>query len=408
MLPSHLPLPAFADRWAMDTLAAARSLLDRTQRAADACGARLLLEAGTLLGHVRHAGRVIPWDDDLDLCVDAAAFERCVDAIRADAGLAVRMVDNPRFGRFAKVVARTSIDASPPAGRRDPWPAIDIFRYAFDGERLLYHPGGSGQFPLERRDVLPARRASFEGVEVWMPARPDRVLDAQFPNWRIEFDSGAWDHRRERPRETRVKVRWNPADRCELRATRVHAAPIAALLHRLGAAGVLQRLGAPRARPARTGGMRVVYTDMCADLFHAGHVNLLRQARALGDRLVVGIHSDATIAGYKDSPVGTMEERVAVVAACRYVDQVVPDAPLEVSPRYLDALGVSIVCHADEIDDRARERMYGEILSTHGLALVPYTPGISSHALRDRVLAASRLQVPTGPGDGTRGQGTPP
>ena len=135
---------------------------------------------------------------------------------------------------------------------------------------------------------------------------------------------------------------------------------------------------------------RVVYTDMCADLFHAGHVNFLRQAKALGDRLVVGVHDDRTIASYKTAPIQTLAERVAVVAACRYVDQVVPHAPLEVSPRYLDQLDVQVVCHADDLTAAARERMYGEILATREFAWIPYTPGISTRALRERVLEADR------------------
>ncbi len=203
--------------------------------------------------------------------------------------------------------------------------------------------------------MLPPRTSTFEGVAVHVPARPDRVLDAIFPLWRIEFDTGHWDHRREGPRE-RVVRRWNPA-------------------------GV---------DPLPAG--RVVYTDMCADLFHAGHVNFLRQAKALGDRLVVGIHDDRAIASYKPTPIQTLAERVAVVAACRFVDQVVPHAPLEVSPRYLDQLGVHVACHADELDPAARDRMYGEILATHDFAWIPYTPGISSRALRERVLDA---QSPT-------------
>ena len=44
-----------------------------------------------------------------------------------------------------------------------------------------------------------------------------------------------------------------------------------------------------------------VYLDMCADLFHWGHVNMLKNAKSMGDRLVVGIHSDETIRSYKRS-----------------------------------------------------------------------------------------------------------
>lgn len=397
MLPPDLPLPAFASRWTPESLAAARTLLDATVRAARAGGAAPMLEGGTLLGHVRHREAVIPWDDDLDLAVDREMFEPCVRAIGGEPGLSVQVVANARYGTFAQV-RRSGAGA---AGAGAHWPAVDLFPFAVEGAKVRFYASGRATLAVERSDVLPLRDATFEGVMVACPARADRVLDAMFPNWRIEFDSGGWDHRHDRPREKRQLVRWNPAANPPMATTPMPGAPIAALCGRLFASGLLQRLALPSWRPRRARRGRVVYTDMCADLFHAGHVNFLRQARALGDWLVVGIHDDATIAGYKGAPVQTLEERVAAVAACRHVDQVVPGAPLEVSPRYLDALGVDVVCHADEIDAAARDRMYGEILASHGLELVPYTSGISTRELRARVLAAAPRD-PSGNGDRSR------
>ena len=71
-----------------------------------------------------------------------------------------------------------------------------------------------------------------------------------------------------------------------------------------------------------------VYVDMVADLFHYGHVEFLKQARALGDYLLVGVHSDDVVAAHKRKPILTMQERVASVAGCRYVDEVLPEKGL--------------------------------------------------------------------------------
>jgi len=354
MIPTDLPLPAFADVWTPVTRTRVAGLVARVAEAARRVGVTAMLEAGSLLGYARHGGRIIPWDDDVDLLVEDAAFARVMDVLADDRDLRVAIVDQEMCAEYGNVSWRSDpigLDVGLP--RAWGWPFVDVFRFALTEAHVVLYPGGRSQRALDAVDVMPSRPASFEGVPVHVPRRTDRVLDALFPNWRIEFDTGVWDHRREAPRERTVH-RWNPTGQ-----------PIVA-------------------------GRRVVYTDMCADLFHAGHVNFLRQARALGDRLVVGIHSDETIASYKGAPVMTMEERVAVVAACRYVDQVVPDAPLAVSPRYLDALGVHVVCHADELDPAARDRMYGEILATHGLELIPYTRGISTRELRERVLARTR------------------
>ena len=77
--------------------------------------------------------------------------------------------------------------------------------------------------------------------------------------------------------------------------------------------------------------MKRVYVDMVADLFHYGHVEFLKKARALGDYLMVDINSDEVLVshGYKKSkPILTTAERVKSVAGCRHVDEVLPNAPL--------------------------------------------------------------------------------
>lgn len=66
-----------------------------------------------------------------------------------------------------------------------------------------------------------------------------------------------------------------------------------------------------------------VYADMVADLFHTGHVKFLETASALGDYLIVGIHSNEDFIKYKRTPFLTMHERVSVVNACKFVDKVI-------------------------------------------------------------------------------------
>ena len=73
--------------------------------------------------------------------------------------------------------------------------------------------------------------------------------------------------------------------------------------------------------------MTRVYVDIVGDLFHYGHMEFLKNARALGDYLLVGVHADDAVIAHKRKPILTMEERVACVAGCRYVDEVLPNAP---------------------------------------------------------------------------------
>ena len=70
----------------------------------------------------------------------------------------------------------------------------------------------------------------------------------------------------------------------------------------------------------------LVFTNGCFDILHAGHVRYLAQARALGDRLVVGLNSDASVRRLKgeERPVNSLEDRMEVLSALACVDWVIP------------------------------------------------------------------------------------
>jgi cytidyltransferase-like protein len=128
-----------------------------------------------------------------------------------------------------------------------------------------------------------------------------------------------------------------------------------------------------------------VYADMVGDLFHYGHVRFLEHARRLGDVLVVGLHSDATVADYKRPPVMTMRERLQVIASCRFVDEVIPDAPLVVTREWIDEHGLDLVVHGDDLDDEALGMRYGIPRDLGILQLVPYANGVSTAEIMERV-----------------------
>ncbi len=82
---------------------------------------------------------------------------------------------------------------------------------------------------------------------------------------------------------------------------------------------------AKQAAEYRRDSLRVVFTNGCFDLLHRGHVRYLREARALGDVLIVGLNSDASVARLKgpNRPIMKIDDRVAVLTALRTVDHVV-------------------------------------------------------------------------------------
>jgi cytidyltransferase-like protein len=133
-----------------------------------------------------------------------------------------------------------------------------------------------------------------------------------------------------------------------------------------------------------------VYAPGVCDLFHVGHVEFFRKARELGDRVIVGVPSAATIADYKRPPIMTLEERVAVVRACRYVDRVVPDSPRHVTAEFLDSIGADFAVHGDDITTEALEVSFPGLMAAGRMKLVPYTASISTSEILARI-AAQRL-----------------
>lgn len=77
---------------------------------------------------------------------------------------------------------------------------------------------------------------------------------------------------------------------------------------------------------ARANGERIVMTNGCFDILHAGHVTYLAQAAELGDRLIVAVNDDASVARLKgpERPINPLEQRMTVLAALQSVDWVVP------------------------------------------------------------------------------------
>lgn len=81
------------------------------------------------------------------------------------------------------------------------------------------------------------------------------------------------------------------------------------------------------------------------DMVHFGHANSLRQAKALGDKVIVGIHTDEEIAKHKGPPVFTEEERVKMVKGIKWVDEVVLGAPYVTTLEVLDQHNCDFCVH---------------------------------------------------------------
>ena len=138
--------------------------------------------------------------------------------------------------------------------------------------------------------------------------------------------------------------------------------------------------------------MNIVYTKVVADLFHYGHSNFFKAARALGDLLVVHVVDDARVRDAKRLPIMTQQERMAVVAACRYVDRVTAEGPKIITPEFMARHGYHLYAfsYVDEQELRTKRADCPD-LPDEMLGIIKYTAGISTTEILQRVHARSCL-----------------
>ena len=133
--------------------------------------------------------------------------------------------------------------------------------------------------------------------------------------------------------------------------------------------------------------MIIGYTTGVFDMFHVGHLNLLARAREQCDRLIVGVSTDDVVLDYKrHAPIVPYAERVAIVKAIRYVDEVVPQTSMDKFAAW-EKLRFNRLFHGNDWKGSA---MYNEVeakLKAVGVEVVyfPYTQGTSSTLLAERL-----------------------
>lgn len=139
----------------------------------------------------------------------------------------------------------------------------------------------------------------------------------------------------------------------------------------------------------------VVWTNGIFDLIHAGHVRSLREARSLGDILVVGINSDASARAVKGlgRPLMPEQDRAEVLSALEMVDHVVIFDETEPSVS-LGRLRPEIHCKGEEYANGNRPVPERAVVESYGgnIRFLPLHPGRSTTALVERMRAAQENQ----------------
>lgn len=127
---------------------------------------------------------------------------------------------------------------------------------------------------------------------------------------------------------------------------------------------------------------QTVITFGTFDVLHIGHLRILERARALGDRLVVGVSSDALNLSKKGRPpVFSEQERIALINALEVVDSVFLEESLEAKREYVVGHGAEVLVMGDDWVGR-----FDELSDVCKVVYLPRTPSVSTTAVIERIV----------------------
>ncbi|MBQ2658415.1 MAG: adenylyltransferase/cytidyltransferase family protein [Erysipelotrichaceae bacterium] len=130
---------------------------------------------------------------------------------------------------------------------------------------------------------------------------------------------------------------------------------------------------------------RIGYTTGVFDMFHIGHLNILKKAKERCDYLIVGVSTDEVVKEYKHkTPIIPFEERIAIVSELKCVDEVVPQTSMNKMEAW-EKLHFDALFHGS---DWKNSDMYNRIIEDFSkigvdVVFLPHTEGISSTMLAD-------------------------
>lgn len=125
----------------------------------------------------------------------------------------------------------------------------------------------------------------------------------------------------------------------------------------------------------------IAYTYGVYDMFHIGHLNLLRRIKDNFDKLIVGVHNDEQVMTYKQKPIISYKDRLDIIKSCKYVDDVIENAPLVITDNILNEFNVDYVVAGRENEEYLKK--YYQV-SNDRLHLISRTEGISTSMLKSK------------------------
>ena len=350
--------------------------------------------AGTLLGLVRN-GQLLDFDKDLDIAVWMESWDACCTELEKMGW--VRPSMGIQYSNYRDYV-HSELGIT-----------LDICGLQADGKRI------TGGFCLpdrppeyQRVSVFPKfelEQRTMKQGDVYFPKQPELILNAFYGDWRTPNPN--WDtvisavnlekftllvrcyayHRLVQYwLRGNLEKAWCYAYQIVLR----DPDDVVSLRCRQWLERALVRLNRDIPCWPQNKKQIRVFTRMVADLFHVGHINFLRTAKSLGTHLTVCVVPDERVLDNKGKlPVMTQMERVAAVSACKYVDHVITESPVNATLEFMRQNGFDLYAFACA-DEKERADKYRQcaLLPREMIRELDYTPGISSTDIVQRILKA--------------------
>ena len=135
--------------------------------------------------------------------------------------------------------------------------------------------------------------------------------------------------------------------------------------------------------------MVIGYTTGVYDLFHIGHLNMLKNAKGMCDKLVVGVTVDELVSYKGKQAIIPFEERIEIVRACRYVDAAVPQYDMD-KITACKKLGASVLFVGDDWYNTEKWNKFEKDCAEEGIKIIyfPYTRTVSTTDLIRRIQAS--------------------